>query len=85
MGKYEAIIKKHKGNRTQENMIADINTAFNGHTTLSRSNLSNWKIGTSRPDYFAMVYLALKADGWVKQFALDILRELRPDLWGNDE
>jgi hypothetical protein len=29
-----------------------------------------------------MVYLALKAKGWVKQFALDVLRELRPDLWG---
>jgi hypothetical protein len=80
----EKIIAKFQGKMTQEQMIQEINNALYGHARLVRTNLANWKSGFSKPDYFMMVYLALKSNGWVRDFALDVLRELRPDLWGGD-
>jgi transcriptional regulator with XRE-family HTH domain len=61
-----------------------LNDTTGKHANTKQSVIANWVGGRlSRPDYFFLMYVyEHTALDWLRQWALDCMKAMRPEAWG---
>ncbi len=57
MNETKDIIRKTRGEQTQDDFAEEMTAAFNPYRRILRQHISMWERGVNRPDIFSMLYL----------------------------
>jgi len=77
------IIARYRGEKSLREFAADLNSKT--YEPLSYQTISDWENGKYLPRYRTILPIALQYDDWRRQFALEILQELKPEFYKPDQ
>lgn len=58
-----------------------INAALAPNPPITHGAVCNWFAGIRRPLYYVVLEVYVRGKGWIQDWALDVLKELKPDLY----
>jgi len=83
--KYRALLGEKNGNGgkpvSASELARQISAALAPHGSVIRASVASWERGETSPLYWQMLCLYLIGAGWARNFALDMLCAMRPELW----
>ena len=77
------IVARHRGEKSLREFAADLSS--NMPKSISYQTIKNWEDGATKPGYYEILAIALQNDDWRRQFALEILAVLKPELYKPDQ
>src|SRR4030042_2872160 len=76
------IVARYRGEKSLREFAGDLSSKM--VEPISYQTIKNWEDGTYKPAYYLILAIALHNDDWRRQFALDILAVLKPELYSPD-
>jgi len=70
-------------NLSNRRLVDEINDQLGDPSAITIGAVGYWRSGKSLPRPFLIEVLYQRADGPTKEFALDLLKVLKPDEYGN--
>ena len=77
------IVIRHRGQKSLREFAADLSCKM--PESISYQTIKNWEDGATKPGYYEILAIALQNDDWRRQFALEILAVLKPELYQPDQ
>jgi len=77
------IVARHRGKKSLREFAADLSSKMD--EPISYQTIKNWEDGARRPAYNIVLAIALQNEDWRRQFALEILAVLKPELYQPDQ
>ncbi len=77
------IVTRHRGEKSLRDFAGDLSSKM--IEPISYQTIKNWEDGTFIPAYNTVLVIALQNDDWRRQFALEILAVLKPELYKPDQ
>lgn len=77
------IVIRHRGEKSLREFAADLSSGM--PESISHQTIKNWEDGVTKPEYYEILAIALHNDDWRRDFALQILRVLKPELYQTDQ
>jgi hypothetical protein len=76
------IVTRYRGDKSLREFAADLSSKL--PEPISYTSIKNWEDKVFIPAYYPMLAIALHNDDWRRQFALEILAVLKPELHNPD-
>ena len=76
------IVTRYRGEKSLRDFAADLSSKL--PEPISYVSIKNWEDKVFIPAYYPMLAIALHNDDWRRQFALEILAVLKPELHNPD-
>ena len=76
------IVARHRGEKSLREFASDLSSKM--PESISYQTIKNWEDGVYKPGYYEILAIALHNDDWRRQFALEILAVLKPELHNPD-
>ncbi len=73
------IVKRYRGEKSLRDFAGDLSSRMDKPITYQ--TIKNWEDGTRQPDYYFILAVSLQNDDWRRQFALEILAVIKPELY----
>jgi len=77
------IIIRHRGEKSLREFADDLNSKT--YDPISYVTIKDWEDKKYLPRYRTILPIALQYDDWRRQFALEILKELKPEFYKPDQ
>ena len=77
------IVTRYRGEKSLREFAADISNK--SPQSISHVTIKNWEDQIFVPEYYPILAIALNNDDWRRQFALEILAVLKPELYQPDQ
>jgi len=77
------IVTRYRGEKSLRDFASDLSSKM--PESISYQTIKNWEDGATKPRYYEISAIALQNEDWRRQFALEILAVLRPDLYKPDQ
>jgi hypothetical protein len=77
------IMKKYQAQQgiSKSEFTRQINAVLAPNPPITHGAVCNWFAGIRRPRYYVVLMIYMHGQGWVTDWALEILRELKPELY----
>src|SRR4030042_5435282 len=76
------IVTRYRDGKTLREFAADLSSKM--VEPISYQTIKNWEDGAYKPAFYLIMAIALQNDDWRRQFALEILAVLKPELYSPD-
>jgi len=77
------IVTRYRNQKSLREFAADLSSKM--PESISYQTIKNWEDGATKPGYYEILAIALQNEDWRRQFALEILAVLKPELYQPDQ